>query len=224
MACACKGNKRESGEKEVKRGLFITLEGTDGSGKSTQIDNIRDYFDVHGIAAVFTREPGGTEIGEKIRSIILDKENNAMTGLTEMYLYAAARAQHSEEFIRPALEDGLVVVCDRYIDSSIAYQGSGRGLGDKVKKVNSFAIEGAIPDITLFFDLDPDTGKQRICKGRSCRDRMELAGDEFHRAVYEGYKTIAKEEERVVTIDASKTEEEVKVQVFAVLDRIFRRM
>ena len=133
----------------MKNGLFITLEGPDGSGKSTQIERIRTFFKQRGEKVILTREPGGTPISEKIRTIILDKENRDMDAMTEAMLYAASRAQHVAQVIRPALERGEHVICDRFIDSSIAYQGYGRDLGDCVSIINAYAIRDCIPDITF---------------------------------------------------------------------------
>ena len=172
------------------KGLFITIEGPDGSGKSTQIQFMKEFFQERNLACLFTREPGGTSIGEKLRGIILDKENSEMCDMTEALLYAASRAQHVEELIKPALEDGLIVVCDRFIDSSIAYQGYGRGLGDSVRIINEFAVNGCMPDVTFLMELDPGIGKSRI--EESEQDRLELEKIEFHQKVYEGYKEIAK--------------------------------
>lgn len=205
-----------------RRGIFISVEGSDGSGKSTQLENIRKYFDEHDIPVIFTREPGGTAIGEKIREIILDNENSEMCDLTEMFLYAASRAQHVTEKIIPALEEGLNVVTDRFVDSSIAYQGYGRGLLDCVKTVNDFAVCGRLPDYTFFLDLDPVIGKSRITAGSE--DRLEQEKNEFHLNVYNGYKDLIKDDDRFIVIDASGTIEEVKSLIYDKLDCIFGDM
>ena len=146
----------------MKKGLFITIEGPDGSGKSTQIEKLRVYLEKKGYKAILTREPGGTEISEKIRNIILDKNNKEMNNMTEALLYAASRAQHVAEVIKPALEMGETVICDRFIDSSIAYQGYGRGIGEPVRVINEYAVAGCMPDITFLLKLDPRIGKGRI--------------------------------------------------------------
>ena len=146
----------------MRRGIFISIEGPDGSGKSTQIKNIKDYFEGKQFEVVFTREPGGTAIGERIRDIILDKNCKEMDYMTEAMLYAAARAQHVSEVIEPALAAGKVVICDRFVDSSIAYQGYGRKLGEAVAVINGYAVKGCMPDLTLLFKLDPSVGKDRI--------------------------------------------------------------
>ena len=168
----------------MKRGLFITLEGPDGSGKSTQIEFLKAYFQERNLPCVFTREPGGTAIGEKLRNIILDKENQEMCDMAEALLYAAARAQHVQQLIRPALEAGKIVVCDRFIDSSIAYQGYGRNLGDVVRIINELAVDGCMPDVTFLMELSPEIGKSRISEDN--QDRLEQEKLEFHDKVYAG--------------------------------------
>lgn len=196
----------------MKKGLFISFEGPDGSGKSTQIEYLKEYFNTNGIDAVFTREPGGTAIGEKLRQIILDKDNSEICDMTEALLYAASRAQHVDELIRPSLDRGKIVVCDRFIDSSIAYQGYGRNLGDGVRIMNELAIKGCMPDLTFFLNLDPAVGKSRI--STDVQDRLESETLAFHQRVYRGYKDMAEYySERFVTIDASKTKEEMKKMI-----------
>lgn len=205
----------------MKRGLFISFEGPDGSGKSTQIEYLKDFFQEKGISCVFTREPGGTHIGEEIREIILDKQNNEMTDLTEAFLYAASRSQHVEQVIRPALERGQVVVCDRFVDSSIAYQGYARGLGEVVADINRYATENLLPDITFFIDVDPKIGKKRISSGE--RDRLESEKIRFHRKVYQGYVTMAeKEPDRIVTVDGSGTREEMRAFILEHLNVVLK--
>ena len=208
----------------MKRGLFITVEGGDGSGKSTQLDNIKKYLSEHGIPCVFTREPGGTAIGEKIREVILDPANGEMSDMTEALLYAASRAQIIRELVRPALESGKCVVCDRFVDSSIAYQGYGRGLGSAVEEINSYAIDGLMPDHTFFFDVSPEKAMERLA-GRG-KDRLEEESADFHRKVYLGYKAIAAKDAesgkgRVIVIDASADIDSVTDQVLSALDGIF---
>lgn len=191
-------------------GFFITLEGPDGSGKSTIIKLIGNYLKELGIEFIMTREPGGTPIGEEIRHIILDNKNTNMGAETEALLYAAARGQHIHEKIVPALEEGKLVLCDRFVLSSLAYQGVGRGLGiEKVKAINDFAIRGIEPDLVLFFHVDPEITLQRktnIFGG----DRLEQEGNEFHRTVYDGYMDLIKMyPKNVKIIDASKSIDEV---------------
>lgn len=203
----------------MSKGLFITFEGPDGSGKSTQIQYIKEYFEAKQIPCLFTREPGGTMIGEKLRSIILDKENAEMSDMTEALLYAASRAQHVEELIKPALEEGKIVVCDRFIDSSIAYQGYGRKLGDVVRTINEYAVCGCMPDVTFLMELDPGIGKSRICE--DVQDRLELEKIEFHNRVYDGYKEVADHyEERFVCINAAREKEEIRADIIGHLENV----
>lgn len=203
----------------MSRGLFITLEGPDGAGKTTQIDNITEYFHGLGKDVVCSREPGGTKISEKLREIVLDKANGEMADTTEMLIYAAARAQHIAEKIGPALAAGEIVICDRFMDSSIAYQGYGRDLGDQVRIVNNYAINGIEPDITFFMDIDPARGCARI--GKDVQDRLESEKLEFLYKVYEGYKAIQKAEpERVIRIDADRDIDDVKADILSNLDRL----
>ena len=208
------------------RGLFISLEGGDGAGKSTQMDNIEKYFTERGYTCVRTREPGGTPIGEKIREILLDKNNGEMDGVPEMMLYAASRAQHVREFIRPALERGEVVICDRFVDSSIAYQKYGRELGDMVSTVNSFAVDGTMPDITFWMDIDPESGRKRIGKREDSElDRLESEKMDFHYRVYDGYRKLCEEDPvRVKRIDATGSIEEIKNEIYEHLDELCSRI
>ena len=203
----------------MSKGLFITLEGPDGAGKTTQIDNIVEYFRSTGRNVICSREPGGTKISEKLREIVLDKANGEMAHTTEMLIYAAARAQHVAEKIGPALDAGAIVVCDRFMDSSIAYQGYGRDLGDQVRIVNTYAINGIEPDVTFFMDIDPAKGRARI--GKDVQDRLESEKLEFLYKVYEGYNAIQKAEPgRVVRIDADRDVDEVKADIISNLDRL----
>ena len=204
------------------RGLFITLEGGDGAGKSTQIRNIERFFDEKGLVVVHTREPGGTLISEKLREILLDSGNTEMSDVTEMMIYAASRAQHVREFIIPALERGDIVICDRFVDSSVAYQAYGRELGDMVSIVNSYATGGLTPDITFWLDIDPAAGRARAAKAGEL-DRLELEKLDFHYRVYEGYRKIAEREpERVKRIDASETVDAIRDNIYKYLDELCR--
>ncbi|MGI6178209.1 MAG: dTMP kinase [Eubacterium sp.] len=198
------------------KGIFISVEGGDGSGKSTQFWNIKRYFDERGIKALFLREPGSTPIGEKIREILLDRGNSEMTPETEALLYAASRAQLVREKIIPAIKAGGVVVCDRFVDSSIAYQGYGRMLGEPVRKINAFATGGILPDLTFFLDIAPEAAEKRMDNpDRAARDRLEVETRDFRRRVYNGYLALLREDsekgvgKRFVIIDASKSPEEV---------------
>ena len=207
----------------MTKGLFISVEGSDGSGKSTQLENIKKYYENKGVTILATREPGGTKISEMLRTILLDKANTEMSPVTEMMIYAASRAQLVEEVIKPALERGEVVICDRFIDSSIAYQGYGRGLGDMVESVNLYAIGGVMPDLTIFLDLDPELGRQRVQSryGQEQMDRLEQEKMDFHYRVYEGYKALAKAyPDRIVSIDASRSIEEMRDDIYAKLDKL----
>lgn len=193
----------------MKKGIFITFEGTDGSGKSTQIGRFAAYIQSRGYDMLLTREPGGTPVSEKIRSIILDPENTEESPVTEALLYAASRAQLVSEKIKPALEKGTVVICDRFVDSSLAYQAYARDLGDDVLKINEFAVQGVMPDITFFLDIDPASAQKRRTE-RGTSDRLENEGIGFQIRVYEGYKKlIEKSPERFRVIDAKKSPDEV---------------
>ena len=203
----------------MKKGIFITIEGPDGSGKSTQIENIKRFFDAKNIPMVFTREPGGTAIGERIRSIILDNNCSEMTDLAEALLYAASRAQHVEEVIKPALEQGKIVICDRFVDSSLAYQGYGRHLGDKVRVINNYAIDGCIPDITFLLKLDPSVGKHRIRE--DMQDRLEHEKIAFHQEVYKGYLELEKKyPDRIFGIDATRGIDEIRDDIYQKLEQL----
>jgi len=196
----------------MSRGLFITFEGPDGSGKTTQIDRLKAFIINKGYDAVLTREPGGTTIGEKIREIILDKNNTEMEYMTEALLYAAARAQHVSQVIKPALEEGKMVICDRFMDSSIAYQGFGRGLGDSVRVINEYAVNGCFPDITFLLKLDPEIGKIRIKV--EDRDRLELEKLEYHKVVFRAYEELEKlYPERIIGIDANRSIDEISNEI-----------
>ena len=200
------------------KGKFITLEGCEGVGKSRQIKMLCEYLDKHGIKYFLTREPGGTDISEQIRNIILDGKNVKMTDECEAMLYASARVQLLLEEIGPRLERGELVLCDRYIDSSFAYQGYARGLGiEFIAMINDFAIKNFMPDCTLFLDLTPEQAFKRkggVDKG----DRLELSGMQFHEKVYKGYKTLSKiYAERIAVIDASGEKEETHAKIISAL-------
>jgi len=207
------------------KGYFITFEGPDGAGKTTQIRLLNDYLRDKGWDTVLTREPGGTPLGEKIRSIILDVENKDMNPITEMLLYAAARAQHVSQIIRPALEQGKIVLCDRFVDSSIAYQGFGRGLGlAMVEGVNHYALQGIVPDMTLFFDIDPKKGLERSMIRHRGMDRLEEEKLDFHKKVYEGFIYLSKKyPERFHVIDANEEIEKIQKSVICKIEQLLKR-
>ena len=199
------------------RGLFITLEGGDGAGKSTQIRNIEQFFLDRGLTVTHTREPGGPAISEKLRAILLDTQNAEMDPVTEMLIYAAARAQNVREVVVPAIERGEIVICDRFVDSSIAYQAFGRELGSMVAEVNSHATGGLVPDLTIWLDIDPEMGKTRAAKHNK-PDRLELEPTDFHSKVRAGYRHIAETEpERFRRVDASGSIDEIKNEIYGYL-------
>lgn len=199
--------------------MFITFEGPDGSGKSTIIQKVYDYLIENNYDVIKTREPGGSPIAEKIRNLILDTENIKMGYRTEALLYAASRAQHVEETILPALNENKIVLCDRFLISSLAYQGVGRGLGIKnVRNINDFAINGVFPDFVLFFNVDPITTLKRK-SSLDTADRLEKEGNNFHERVYNGYKEILNSEKNIEIIDATQSVEDVFSQCIEVLKR-----
>ena len=186
----------------MKKGLFITFEGSDGAGKTTQIKLLKEFLEQQGFSPVVTREPGGTKIGELIRNIILDKENAEMSNLTEMLLYAASRSQHVDEYIRPNLFDGKIVISDRFVDSSVVYQGAARKLGNAVVTVNDIAIGDCVPDATFLLLTDPTVGFSRV-ENRSL-DRIESEGIDYQRLVIEAYADLAKKNmDRIMKIEAN---------------------
>ena len=206
----------------MEKGLFITVEGGDGSGKTTQLAFIKEYLTEKGEDVLFTREPGGTALGEKIRSVILDPANKEMVPMTESLLYAASRAQLVSEVIRPALAAGRTVVCDRYVDSSIAYQGYARGLGESVTTINGYAIGDCIPDATILIKVDPAKSHARI--DEAAMDRMEQESAAFHRRVYEGYLALEQTyPDRIAGIDGEQPIEEVSRQIARQLDRLLMK-
>jgi len=201
----------------MKRGKFITFEGCDGSGKSTQLRLFSEYLTKEGIPHIFTREPGGGKISEQIREILLNGKNAEMTDECEALLYAAARVQHLADRVEPALKEGKLVICDRYVDSSFAYQAYARGLGlDFIEKINAFALEHYLPDATVFIDLSPEDAFQRK-HGADENDRLEQAGMAFHKKVYDGYKALAAKHERFIAVDGKQTPKEI-------FDEVIRRL
>ncbi|WP_407082943.1 dTMP kinase [Paenibacillus polygoni] len=209
----------------MSKGIFITLEGGEGSGKTTMISRLSNYLEERNIAYLVTREPGGIEIAEKIRSIILDPEHTAMDARTEALLYAAARRQHLVEKVIPALEKGLIVLCDRFVDSSLAYQGYARGIGvEEIRSINLFATEDITPDVTIYFDVDPEIGLARIAANQNREvNRLDLENRLFHDKVREGYlKLVENEPGRIKMIDASLSPDEVFCSLIANIDCVLK--
>ena len=198
----------------IPAGAFLSIEGLDGSGKGTQIRLLTDAIERFGFELVLSREPGGCPISEMLRGIILDKNNTEMDDITEALLYAAARAQHVREVIRPAVAAGKVLLCDRFVDSSVAYQGGGRQLGvQRVLDINAPAVDGTMPMATVYLDVDHATSMARRAAATEL-DRMELAGDSFHARTEAGYRElIARDPERFIVVDATRTPEEIGKEV-----------
>ena len=206
----------------MKRGYFITFEGPDGAGKSTQIEYLKESLEDRGLEYLFTREPGGTRISEKIRDMLLDKENCDLTARTEALLYAASRAQLVEDVIQPALNEGKIVVSDRYIDSSIAYQGFGRDLGEKVTEINKFAVNDLEPDLTFLLMISPDDVKARL--DQQNLDRLESEDFDFKKKVLEGFESVAEEFRfRVRVIDATLSKEEIRDRIIKEIEWHFNK-
>lgn len=198
-------------------GHFITLEGGEGAGKTSVLHNLEGRLIDMGYDVLTTREPGGIEIAEQIRGVILDPLNTAMDARTEALLYAAARRQHLVEKVYPALEAGKIVLCDRFIDSSLAYQGYARGLGiDEVLTINEFAIKDCMPTLTLFFNIEPKRGLQRIAANKDReRNRLDLEKIQFHESVYEGYQILLEKfPQRIKELNADQVFEEVVKDAF----------
>jgi len=208
----------------MKKGLFITFEGVEGAGKTTQIELLKNELDRRGIEYIVTREPGGTAIGEKIRGVLLDPENKEMNYMTELLLYYASRAQHLYEKINRAKESGKVVICDRYSDSTMAYQGYGRGIDKQlIETLNAVVERGNKPDITFIIDADPEVTLVRAKrKSENIGDRLEQESLEFHKRVREGFIAQAKREpERIAVIDGNKSIEEINGDIIA---RLFEKL
>lgn len=200
--------------------MFITFEGPDGSGKSTIIKALHERLTKEGYDILLTREPGGTPISEKIRDIILDNANVALDSRTEALLYAASRRQHLVEKIWPALKEGKIVLCDRYLDSSLAYQGGARNLGiENILDINLFATENTYPDLTIFFDVSPEIGLSRLSHDKKrVADRLDNESENFHNIVYKTFLEVCdKYSDRIVKIDASKSIDEVKEEAYRVI-------
>lgn len=201
----------------MKKGLFITFEGADGCGKTTQINLLKNYLENQGYQVVLTREPGAKGLGEKVREILLNYEG-AVSDRCESFLFLADRAQNIDIIVNPAVNEGKIVLCDRHIDSTVAYQGYGRGLDiDRIKMLNNIATNGRKPDLTIVFDIDVETSMQRVGKNK---DRMESAGIEFHNRVRDGYLKIAKEEpERIKVVNSIQTVNDVFEEVKKIVNK-----
>lgn len=206
--------------------MFITFEGIDGAGKTTQIERVRDKLMVMGIPVVCTREPGGTAIGDDIRSILLNPDHIGMDATAEVLLYAASRAQLLKEVIRPALARGEVVICDRFVDASLAYQGAGLGVGEaKVAAINAFATDGLTPDLTLLFDFPVSESETRILNSRqgSAPDRIERRGSEYFNRVRDAFLKIARDSStRVQIIDAMQSRDFVEQEIWVQISNLLR--
>lgn len=209
----------------MKRNLFITFEGPEGAGKTTVIQIIAERLKQANIEVLSTREPGGIEIAEKIRAVILNPEHTAMDERTEALLYAAARSQHYFEKVRPALDAGKLVICDRFIDSSLAYQGYARGIGvEEVLAINEFAIGKKLPDVTILFDLAPEVGLARIqAHGNREVNRLDVESLAFHKKVREGYLLLVKRyPERIKVVNADQNLEQVIEDVWSILSDVIQ--
>ena len=203
-------------------GKFITIEGPEGSGKTTVAKSIVTRLEKEGYKVLYTREPGGVKIAEKIRDIILDVENTNLDPRCEALLYAASRRQHLVEKVLPALEKGYVVICDRFVDSSLAYQGFARNIGiDEIYSINTFAIDTHWPDLTILLDIDPEVGLERIMSNRQNEvNRLDLEGLAFHNKVHEGYQIIKeKYHDRFTLVDGNQDQETVFNQVYAIIKK-----
>ena len=203
----------------MMQGLFITFEGPDGCGKTTQMKLLAEYFEKKGKEVVLTREPGGKGLGEKVREILLNYDGE-VSDRCESFLFLADRGQNIDIIVNPAVKEGKIVLCDRHIDSTVAYQGYGRGLNiDRINMLNNLATNGKKPDLTLVFDVDVETSMKRVGKEK---DRMESAGIDFHNRVRKGYLELAKQEpKRIKVLDATKSIEEIHKDVINILAEVF---
>lgn len=202
----------------MTKGLFITFEGPDGCGKTTQMNLLAKYFENQGKKVVLTREPGGKGLGEKVREILLNYDGE-VSDRCESFLFLADRAQNIDIIVKPAVKQGEIVLCDRHIDSTVAYQGYGRGLDiNEINMLNNLATGGKKPDLTLVFDVDVETSMKRVGKEK---DRMESAGIEFHNRVRNGYLELATQEpDRIKVLDATKTIEEIHEKVIEIIEKL----
>lgn len=203
------------------KGMFITFEGGDGAGKSTVINKVYEELVKKNLSCMITREPGGIDIAEQIREVILNVKNTKMDARTEALLYAAARRQHLSEKVIPALEEGKIVLCDRFLHSSLAYQGYARGLGiEEVYEINKFAIDSYMPDLVILFDIEPKLGLERINKNKGREiNRLDKENMDFHDKVREGYSILMeKYNHNIVKVDASGAVDEVYLEVSKIIN------
>ena len=207
-------------------GVFITVEGGEGCGKSTVLNRVIDRLNKEGVDAIVTREPGGIDIAEQIRNVILDVNNTKMDKVTEALLYVAARRQHVVEKLKPLLNEGKVIVSDRFVDSNLVYQGYTRGVGiDTVWEMNKYAIEDCMPSLTILFDLDPKIGQERISANKNREfNRLDKEKMDFHYKIREGYLEVARKySDRIKVVDASRTIEEVEEEVYNLIKEEIKR-
>jgi dTMP kinase len=206
------------------KGLFITFEGCEGSGKTTVVEGVVKHLEEKGIKVIKTREPGGIKISEDIRNVILDVNNTKMDKITEALLYAASRRQHLVEKVIPYLNDGYVVICDRFLDSSLAYQGHAREIGiDKVYNINLSATDGILPDLTILVDIKPEVGLKRISSNNREQNRLDLEKLSFHEKVYEGYKIVEERfKDRVKSVNGDQSREDVLKDTIEVIDTFLK--
>lgn len=208
------------------RGIFISFEGTEGSGKTSVIKDVTKYFESKNIPVLVTREPGGIRISEKIRDILLNKEHIEMDARTEALLFAASRRQHLVEKIRPALEEGKLILCDRFVDSSLVYQGIARNLGiNEVFAINRFAIEDTLPEMTIFVDVRPEVGLERVFKTPNREvNRLDLEKLEFHKMIYQGYLDLIKMfPERIKRVNGEQPIANVALDVITLIEDLIKR-
>ncbi len=206
-------------------GLFVTFEGVEGCGKTTQAELLKQSLEREGHRVIFTREPGGTVVGERIRDVLLDCRLSGMEPMAELFLYLASRAQHVRELIRPALTGGAIVVCDRFADASLAYQGAGRQIGElKVQRLNELATFGLVPDYTVLLDVPAEVGLERTLKrvgGEARKDRIEKEKLDFHARVRTGYLLLAqKEPGRIAVLDGTRDREELAREILSRVKRV----
>ena len=206
------------------KGLFITFEGCEGSGKTTVVEGVVKYLEERNIKVIKTREPGGIKIAEDIRNVILDVNNTKMDKITEALLFAASRRQHLVEKVIPYLNEGYVVICDRFLDSSLAYQGHAREIGiDKVYNINLSATDGILPDLTILIDIRPEVGLQRISLNNRAQNRLDLAKLSLHEKVYEGYKIVEERfKDRLKSVNGEQSKEDVLKDTIQVIDEFLK--